>query len=153
MLANLLVVGMGRCWPHVWRQLLGAGYDSASLGHRNQSCPFPRNSHSQTFPKVSGGGVYLQPVEQRQAAWEFGVWRFFFLSQRFHLGSSPSGIIPLCLPSFLPMGSSGRHLSARFPLKYSSTGKGGWQCPNPHPELLVSYWFVFYFVRSGTITP
>lgn len=36
---------------------------------------------------------------------------FFFLSQRFHLGSSPSRIIPLCLPSFLPMDPS-----AHFPL-------------------------------------
>lgn len=51
--------GEGGPGPCTWRQLLGVGCDSASLGHRNQSCTSPRNSHSQTFPKCLEEGFSL----------------------------------------------------------------------------------------------
>lgn len=54
---------------------------------------------------------------------QVGIWFFSFLSQRFHLGFSPSRIIALCLPAFLPMGSSGRHLSP-LPLEIPLRWKG-----------------------------
>lgn len=126
---------MRRPQPHVWRQFLGAGCDSASLGHRNQSCTFPRNSHSQAFPAVSGGGIYLQPRA------EMGSLRIRLFGFSPFPEVSP-GIVSKRnnppLPPFLRvMGSSGRHLSACFPWKYPSAGKAVAQSPSRASHLIL----------------
>lgn len=49
---------------------------------------------------------------------------------------------PLCLPSSLPRDTSGTHLCLLSP-----PARGGWQCPDPHPQPLTSSWL--YFVLAA----
>lgn len=75
---------------------------------------------------------------------------FVFLFPRGFTWASPSGTIPLCLPSFLLWAAVG---DISVPASPGNTPLLERQCPCPHPEPLISSWFVVYFVRSGTIAP